>query len=283
MLEYFLNTQTVVVVLEGQGLIFAGHLLQLATNRPFVRPASIVQRIADCVVGNGSAVVRRQLILPVGIAIDIRNSLNRRTQRASGIRVLHLAGNVSAAIVIVNPRCILMRIIHANQLPKRIVRIGGGQITSLFGDDVAAGIVLVFEGNPVLGNLLHERSSAVRAVRAVDIGVGAGQSACRIAAFSGSSGDSAEIVVDVGHLLRTAIILNRRHEVIAVVGIVRGMRFAADLLRELFEIAEFVVLQQRAIQRFASFSFLQFRLTGTIREVIIRSRDSAEVIPLLGW
>ena len=61
------------------------------------------------------------------------------------------------------------------------------------------------------------------------------------------------------------------------------MRFAADLLRELFEIAEFVVLQQRAIQRFASFSFLQLRLTGTIREVIIRSRDSAEVIPLLGW
>ena len=47
MLQHLLNTHTVVVVLEGEGLSFAGHFLELATNRPFIRPTTIIQRIAD--------------------------------------------------------------------------------------------------------------------------------------------------------------------------------------------------------------------------------------------
>ena len=46
-LEYLLDTHTVVVVLEGERLPFAGHLLQLTTDCPFVRPDAIIQRIAD--------------------------------------------------------------------------------------------------------------------------------------------------------------------------------------------------------------------------------------------
>ena len=47
MLQHLLNAHTVVVVLEGERLSFAGHFLELATNRPFIRPTTIIQRIAD--------------------------------------------------------------------------------------------------------------------------------------------------------------------------------------------------------------------------------------------
>ena len=64
-LMYFLNAHTVVVVLEGEGLSVAGHLLELSADCPFVSPAAIVQRIADCVVGNSGSVIRRQSVLPI--------------------------------------------------------------------------------------------------------------------------------------------------------------------------------------------------------------------------
>ena len=46
-LQHLLDAHTVVVVLEGERLPFAGHLLQLTTDCPFVRPDAIIQRIAD--------------------------------------------------------------------------------------------------------------------------------------------------------------------------------------------------------------------------------------------
>ena len=46
-LEHLLNAHTVVVVFEGERLSVSGHLLELSSDCPFVRPATIIQRIAD--------------------------------------------------------------------------------------------------------------------------------------------------------------------------------------------------------------------------------------------
>ena len=64
-LHDLLHAHTVVVILEGERLPFAGHFLELATNRPFVRPATIIQRVTDCVISNGGSVIRRQIVLPI--------------------------------------------------------------------------------------------------------------------------------------------------------------------------------------------------------------------------
>ena len=122
-LEYFLNTHTIVVVLERQRLSVAGHFPKLSADRLFVSPAAIVERIADCVVGDRSAIVSSQLILPIRVAVSMRNRLNRSAQRTGGIGVAYLTQNVTTAIVIVNPRRILMRIIHSDQLSQRLVGV----------------------------------------------------------------------------------------------------------------------------------------------------------------
>ena len=177
-LQHFLDTHTVVVVLEGQGLSVAGHFPKLSANRPFVSPTTIIQRIADCIIRNSSAVVCGQFVLPIRIAVGIRNRLNCSAQRACGVSVLHLGSDVSAAIVVINPRRILMRIIHTDELSQRIIGIGRGQITSLLGDDVSTRIILILKRNAVLGDLLYQRGGTVRAVCAVDILIAAGQLAC---------------------------------------------------------------------------------------------------------
>ena len=279
-LEYLLDTHTVVVALEGEGLSFAGHFLELSAGCPFVRPTTIVERIADYIVRNSSAVVRRQLIFPIRITIGVRNGLNRSTKCSGSVGVFHLASDVAATIVVIDPRRILMRIVHSDQLPKRIVGIGRGQISALLGDDVAATVVGVLEGNTVLGNLLHQRRSAVRTIRVVDILISAGQLACRIAAFGGSGRDSAEVVVGIGDLLGCAVVLDFGYSVIAVVGVLRGMDFVAGFLGELFEVAEFVVLQQRPVEHLAGGGFLQLGLARAIGLVVVRARNSAEVIVL---
>ena len=250
-LQHFPDAHTVVVVLERQRLSVSGHLLELSSDCPFVRPASIIERIADCIIGNGSTVVSGQLVLPIRIAVGIRNAFQRRADRTGSVSILHFAQDVAATIIVVHPGRIFMRIVHANQLPQRIVGIGRSQIAALFRDDIAAGIVGVLERNPILGNLLYQRSSAVRAICAVDILISAGQLACRIAAFCRSAGDSAEIVVSIGNFLGCAVVLDFGYSVVAIVGVFRCVDFVAGLLGELFEIAEFVVFQQRSVENFA--------------------------------
>lgn len=150
MLQHLLDAHTIVVVLEGERLSVSGHLLQLSANRPFVSPATIIQRIADCIIRNRGTIVRSQLILPIRIAVSIRNGFQRRADRAGGIRILHLAQDIPAAIIVVNPRRILMRIIHTDELSQRIISVGSSQITSLFRDDVASIVVGILERDAVL-------------------------------------------------------------------------------------------------------------------------------------
>ena len=123
-----------------------------------------------------------------------------------GVGILRLASDVTAAIVAVDPGSVLMGIVHADQLAQRVIGVGGGQVSALLGDNVSAGIVLVLEGNAVLGDLLHQRRGAVRAEAAVDVGIAAGQLPCRCAAFRGSGCDATQLIVAVGYLLSIAVI-----------------------------------------------------------------------------
>ena len=121
---------------------FRAHLLELTADLPRVCPCSIVQRITNRVVGDRLTVVRRQFILPVAVAIDVGDRLNRRSDCARGVGILDLTQNVSAAVVVVHPCCILMWIVHTNQLAQRVVLIRRGQVAVLLAGDVPAVIVL---------------------------------------------------------------------------------------------------------------------------------------------
>lgn len=112
-----------------------------------------------------------------------------------------------------------------------------------FGGDVAAGIVGVLEGNAVLGDLLHKRGRAVRAVAAIDVFVGAGQLAGICAAFHHTGCHTTQLVIGVVHLLRTAVEGDVRHTVVAVVGVLGLLALAAGLLGEYLQLVQLVVLQ----------------------------------------
>ena len=82
------------IVLERYARAFRVHLLELAASLPCVRPLPVVQRIANRVIGNRLTVVRRQFILPVAVAIDVGDRLNRRSDCVRGVGILDLAQNV---------------------------------------------------------------------------------------------------------------------------------------------------------------------------------------------
>ena len=165
MLQHLLDSHTVVIVLEVQRPVLSNHLLQLAACRPGECPCTVVQRIANGVVGNGGTVVRGQLVLPIRITIGVRNRLNRSAQRTGSVSILRLAQDVAAAIVAVDPGSVLMRIIYADQLSQCIIGIGRSQITTLFRDDVAAGIVGILERNAILGDPPKGKCSAAELLR----------------------------------------------------------------------------------------------------------------------
>ena len=146
MLQHLLDTHAVVVVLEGQCLSFSAHPLQLSAGLPLICPHTIIQRIANGIVGDGLAIVAGQLVLPITVTIRIRDSLLRTAQRTGGVGILHLTGDVAATVVVVHPGRIFMRIIHPNQLAQRIIGVGRSQTATLLRDDVAAAIVGVLEG-----------------------------------------------------------------------------------------------------------------------------------------
>ena len=62
-----LHAHAIVVILERYARAFRTYLLELAARFPSVVPRSVVQRIADCVVGDRLTVVAGQLVLPVAM------------------------------------------------------------------------------------------------------------------------------------------------------------------------------------------------------------------------
>ena len=74
------------VVGELGGGVGAGHAFQHPPGFPSIRPAIVGQRVADGVVGDGMAIVARQLVLPVGVGIGIGHGLLRRDCAQVGCR-----------------------------------------------------------------------------------------------------------------------------------------------------------------------------------------------------
>ena len=71
-----LGAQTVLIVLEGDliiallAVLALVHTAHLTAADPGVVPGAVVGGIADLVIGNGLAIERSQLVLPVGVAVD---------------------------------------------------------------------------------------------------------------------------------------------------------------------------------------------------------------------
>lgn len=74
-LDNLLRAQVVVVVLEGYRCAFGSHALELPPSLPLIRPRAVVERVTNGVVGNGLAIVSGQLVLPVAVAVSVRNGL----------------------------------------------------------------------------------------------------------------------------------------------------------------------------------------------------------------
>ena len=66
-----LQAHAVLIIIEINRVAVLNHVLQLAALAPSVCPSVVLQRIADRVIGNGLAIERSQLVLPVGIAVRI--------------------------------------------------------------------------------------------------------------------------------------------------------------------------------------------------------------------
>ena len=190
-----LGAQTVVVICEVHGHAALRHLLELAARLPGVRPDAVVGQVADGVIVDFDTIVVAQLIPPVGIVVDVGDGLQSSAQRAGGVGVPDLGGDVAAAIIFVYPGGVLMRVVHANQLAKGIVGVGRGQIAALLGDDVAAVVIGVLERNLRLGDLLYQGRGAARSMSARDEGVRGGELARFSAILYGAAGDATEVML----------------------------------------------------------------------------------------
>ena len=280
-LHHLLRAQAVVVVLECQRRALRAHALQLAARLPFIRPRAIVQRIAHSVVNNRDAVISSQLVLPVRVAVGIRNRLQSFTQFIrNSICILRLVQDIAAPVVAVNPRRILMRVIDTDKLTKCVINVSGGKTISRLTGDVATIVIDIGEVHGILAlalrNAAHKGSSRILTVGGCARGV---RILRRISARTighSSAGNAVQLIIDIIHLRSiTAVITYLRHTVVCVVGIFRletlvGSRFVERLYTVLL-----VVFNQGSILQ-ASFSVTLFGFIRTIG-LVVTGTDSAAI------
>ena len=96
------HAQALSVVNEGRGGAALAHLPELAAILPGVDPGAVAGGIANIVVGNRRAIVGRELVLPVAVAVGIGDRLEGGAHGARGVGVAGLAQDVAAAIVFVH-------------------------------------------------------------------------------------------------------------------------------------------------------------------------------------
>lgn len=77
-------------------------MLKLAAHLPRVCPSPIVQRIADGIVGDCLAVIAGQHVLPVAVAVDVRDRFNRRAHYSHGVGILDLGNAVEKATIVMD-------------------------------------------------------------------------------------------------------------------------------------------------------------------------------------
>ena len=105
-----LRPQAVVVIAELNRRSRFAHLPQLSSRAPGVGPRAVVQRVADLVIGDALPVVARQLVLPVGVAVDIGHRLYGLAHFSRRIGIPRLAHDVPAKVIAVDPRRVLVRV-----------------------------------------------------------------------------------------------------------------------------------------------------------------------------
>lgn len=197
----FLHPQAILVVGEADRFAALAHALQLTSLGPGISPGTVTYRIANGIVGDGCTIVRRQLVLPVGIAVGEAVRPDRRTDRTGGVGIGGLTQDVAAQIIGIQPSraiatlCGVIGIIRADQLAQQIVGIADRLDAIADAGDVARIVIGVGQRGTGLGNGLHQRRGAARAVAASQIAVSRGNAGA--ARIDSTTGDTAQTVIDI--------------------------------------------------------------------------------------
>ena len=127
------------------------YLLQLPARLPLVAPSAIVQRIADCVIRDGLAIVGRQLVLPVVVRVGVQDGIMRHPRRSRGVGMVRLRKYVPTAVVVVQPcgtalaRRGVVRVVYADELPQRVVAVCRHLAVAVLLHDVSPAVIFVGE------------------------------------------------------------------------------------------------------------------------------------------
>ena len=127
--DIFLHPQAVFIVGVAHAASALAHALQLPALCPDVRPRAVARRVANRIIGDGRAVVRSQLVLPVSIAIGVRDRLHRRAHGSCRIGIRLLTGHVAAQVIAVHPSraCAACRgiiwVVRPDQLPQQVIPV----------------------------------------------------------------------------------------------------------------------------------------------------------------
>lgn len=197
--SHLLHPQAILIVGEADRFAALAHALQLAPLGPGIGPSAITQRIANGVVGDCRTIDGRQLVLPVRIAIAVAVGFHRRANSARCIRISGLAQDVAAQIIGIHPsRAIaacrgVIGIVGSDQLAQQIVGIADRLDTIADAGDVAR--IVIGQHGTGLGNGLHQRRGAARAVAASQIAVNRGNAGA--ARIDSTTGDTAQTVIDI--------------------------------------------------------------------------------------
>ena len=140
--DSLLRAQTGLVVDEAQTGGAVACRCQLPSALPGEEPAPVRQGIADVVMGDRAAVVRRQQIGPIRVPVGVgHRGEGRAADYAVFKAVLRLAEDVAAQIVAVVPGFLLKLTLFPNQLVQRIILVVDGDSDGR-GDSTAAVIGL---------------------------------------------------------------------------------------------------------------------------------------------
>ncbi len=145
--SHLLHPQAILIVDEAERFAALAHALQLTSLGPGIGPSAITQRVTNSVIGNGGTVERRQLVLPVRIAIGVAVGFHRRANGARCIRISGLAQDVAAQIVGIHPSGAaaacrgVMRVVSADQLSQLVINIGDLLHAIADSDDISAVVV----------------------------------------------------------------------------------------------------------------------------------------------
>lgn len=227
--SHFLHPQAILIVDEVDRFAALTHALQLTPLSPGIGPSAITQRIANGVVGDCRTIVRRQLVLPVGVTVGEAVRFERSTDRTGGVGIGSLAQDVAAQIIGIQPsRAIaacrgVIGIVGTDQLAQQIVGIADRLDAVADAGDVARIVIGVGQRRAGLGNGAHQRGSAASTMAAshIAIGRGDGRSAC----VHRTLGNTSDAIIGISYLTSAAEVQQRR-PVLVVMGEGRGIRRA---------------------------------------------------------